>query len=549
MRNSVVIGFVFAAFVPLQYANSAPPPPASAPTPGAVQATLPKARTPKPEQVPPVSAPQSTAPNIAPGGVAVTVKQFDITGNTVFDAATLQAQISQYVGQSLTLAQLYKVADVLTRFYQAHDYGLARVTVPEQKYENGDVKLQVIEGTIGAVRVQGNTDTRTATILKRAESVKAGKVFTNQAAERAVLLVNDLPGVQARGVMVPGSSFGTADMVFNVRETRYQGYGSIDDYGRPAIGRWRLNAGVDINSLSGHGDQLSADITHSEANLLNFGNLTYSLPLGPSGGQLAATYNRAVYHVGGPQFGPLDISGSTSNASAVYQYPLVRTAYKDLYWGAGVLHTRSKAESAGTTVTNNSLNLLQATVYYVRMHRDGSYYTLGGQFYTNGKHNDGTAGNNGEQARFVFDGSYVKPFATNWSFTGRGGAQYSPNTVADNDKYSLGGPYNVRGFLPAEQRGDSGLYASGELQRMLVPAIGMSLGGFVDSGRYWNKAIAATGTPGSAHQLTGVGLDLSFNPANAKWNAKLQWAYAVGGYRPSDGNGGGHIWATFGMNF
>jgi hypothetical protein len=84
---------------------------------------------------------------------------------------------------------------------------------------------------------------------------------------------------------------------------------------------------------------------------------------------------------------------------------------------------------------------------------------------------------------------------------------------------------------------------------MLVPAIGMSLGGFVDSGRYWNKAIAATGTPGSAHQLTGVGLDLSFNPANAKWNAKLQWAYAVGGYRPSDGNGGGHIWATFGMNF
>ncbi|MGH8399915.1 MAG: ShlB/FhaC/HecB family hemolysin secretion/activation protein [Gammaproteobacteria bacterium] len=549
MRHSnLSMAALLAVVFSLHHAQAAPPP-ANPPTPGAVQATLPKAPAPAPKQAAPVSAPQSTTPSVAAGGVAVTVKQFDLSGNTVFDTATLQAQISQYVGQSLTLADLYKVAQVLTRFYQAHDYGLARVTVPEQKFEDGSVKLQVIEGEIGAVRVQGNTNTNNATIMNRAASVKAGTVFTNQAAERAVLLVNDLPGVQARAVMVPGSVFGTADMVFNVRETRYQGYGSIDDYGRPAIGRWRLNAGADINSLSGHGDRLSADITHSEASLLNFGNLTYSLPLGPSGGQLAATYNRATYHVGGPTFGPLDISGSTSNVSAVYQYPLVRTANKDLYWGAGVLHTGSKANSAGTTVTDNSLNLLQATVYYVRQHRDGSYYTLDGQFFTNGKHNDGTAGNNGEQARFVFDGSYVLPFTSSWTFTGRGGAQYSPNTVVDNDKYSLGGPYSVRGFLPAEQRGDSGLFASGEIQRSLLPSLGMSLGAFLDSGRFWNKAISATGVPGSAHELTGAGLDLSFSPADGRWNARLQWAYAIGGYRPSDGNGGGHIWATFGMNF
>lgn len=559
MRKSVLAVLFLTAVLPLAYPDAvsaaAPPPtqPSPLPTPGSVRATLPKQAAPIPQAVPAIAPPASSAPSVAPGGEAITVTHFAITGNTVFDTATLESQISQYQGQALTLAELYKVANLLTRFYQDHGYGLARVTVPEQKFEAGRVELLVIEGRIGQVHVEGNTDTHTAVILHSAAAAQPGAVFTNRAAERAVLLVNDLPGVQAKGVLVPGSSFGTTDLVLNVQEIPYQARGSIDDYGRPATGRWRVNASASINSLTGHGDQLTAGITHAAGNLLNFGNLAYVVPAGPSGGSLALGYDRAIYHVGSGAFSKLDIGGASSDASVIYQYPLLRTTDQNLFWGLGVTHTSSYSDAGAQRISDGSINLLQASVYYTRAHQDGSYYTLNGQFFTNGKYNDGSlnkagiANSNGEKARLMLGGSYVMPFQSRWRFIAMGGMQWSPDPLVDNDKYSLGGPYSVRGFLSAEQRGDSGLYASAEVQRNLWPAMGMSLGAFLDSGRVWDQSTAAV--PGHSLTLSSTGLDLTVIPANSRWSARIQWAYAIGGYRPSDGNNGGHVWATLAASF
>jgi hypothetical protein len=33
------------------------------------------------------------------------------------------------------------------------------------------------------------------------------------------------------------------------------------------------------------------------------------------------------------------------------------------------------------------------------------------------------------------------------------------------------------------------------------------------------------------------------------WQGRVSWAWTFGDYKPSDGNSGGHIWATFGMSF
>ena len=470
-------------------AAAASPPASQAPSPGGVQATLPKPPAPQTKPVPELVPPPASGPKVAPGGVAVTVERFEITGNTVFAEAALQARIRQYVGKSLTLAGIYDVAKLLTRFYQDHGYGLARVAVPTQKFTSGTVKLEVIEGHIGKVRVEGNSRTHADVILDSAAAIEPGSVFTNAAASRAVLLVNDLPGVQARAVMVPGAEFGTADMVLNVNETHYQGDVSLDNYGRSSLGRWRLSAGGSINSLTGHGDRLSARFLHSQSSLLNYGTLSYSLPLGASGGTLTTSYNRVLYHVGGSTFGPLDINGTSNGASTLYMYPAIRSVDRNLYWGIGFQHTSSQSEASSKPVTGNTINVLEATLYYTRARTDGSYYTLSGQFFTNGKSNDGRVNSSGsydssgERARVVLGGSYALPFATRWRLVTNGEVQWSPNPLVDNDKYSLGGPDSVRGFLSAEVRGDSGAYVSAEIQRQISAEQGLALGAFVDSAR------------------------------------------------------------------
>jgi hemolysin activation/secretion protein len=529
-----------------------------APTPGQVQSTLPtKAVAPKTSAPVVGSGPYANPAGVAPGGTAVKVARFDITGNSVIPEAELQAQVASYIGQSLTLAELYEVADVLTRYYRAKGYGLAYVSLPAQTLSGGAIRLEVLEGRVSSVNVQGNTRTRDTVFKKRAAAVHVGEVYRNDEAEQAVLLMNDLPGVQARAVLSPGSTYGTSDLLFNVDEQAASGDFSVDDYGRKAIGRWRVNADLTINSLTGRGDQLGAGITHSEGNLLNFGKLSYGLPVGMDG-TLTAGLNRAEYHV----LGPFPASGSTENSSLVYQFPSLRTRAESFYWGFGVTHNTSKL-STSTAGDPTNITLLQITTFMNKVFEDQSYYTLSTSFNTNGKSNDGSK-NDAEKARLEMDFSGVKPLNDYWSFIGLGGLYYSPDPLVDTDEFSFGGPGSVRGFQSAEARGDRALSASAELQRQfpVSPTYSLAWGFFGDSAKIWAKSrvlvAGGTATPSASNTLTSLGTELLLNPVARGWNLRLQAAWAVGGYRPSDDTPGAlmhkadrgpHLWLTFGTSY
>lgn len=555
----------------------------TAPTPGQVQSTLPtKPATPKQAPPPSANTASTNAQGVAPGGPSFHVNSFNIEGNTVIPTDELQAQIAGYLGKDMTLAQLYDVADVLTRYYRAQGYGLAYVTPPAQKLSAGNVRLQVVEGKVGNIDIQGNSRTRTPVLRRRTQGLNSGDIYTNSAAERAVLLMNDLPGVQAREVLSPGQVFGSSDVLFNVDEHAFDSDASVDDYGRASIGRWRLNADASINSLTGSGDQLSAGITHSESNLLNFGKIGYLLPVG-SASTLNFNFNRAFYHVGGAAFEALGISGSTQNAGFAWQYAELRSQAESLYWTFGVNHDTAKSTShpnGGTTsvyqVTSN-ITLLQVGVLFNRQFQDQSYYTLTGNLWTNGQTNSGQPGDNnsGEKLRLEFDANYVKPFADSWEFLGQGTVAYSPDPLVDNDKYSLGGPGNVRGFQSAEARGDRGLFASLELQRdfFLGSALPSALGVFLDSGHVSTIEVSDTSAgkttvlvPSNSSTLTSLGTEWLLLPNSGGWSARLQLAWAIGTNRPSDDvsaaelannktgapiehDRGPHIWFTFGKTF
>jgi hemolysin activation/secretion protein len=514
---------------------------------------------------------------VSPGGATFKVTGFDIEGNSVIPTAELQAQIASYVGQTLTLAQLYDVADVLTRYYRSKGYGLAYVAPPAQTLKGGNARLQVIEGRVGKVTIQGNSRTRGDVLARRVEGLNPGDVYTNAASERAVMLMNDLPGLQARAVLSPGDTFGTSDVLFDVNESGYSGDVSVDDYGRVAIGRWRISADVNVNSLTGSGDQLSAGVVHSENNLLNFGKLGYQLPVGTSS-TLSANYNRAFYHVGGEQFGGLGIEGSTQSAGLNWLYTDLRTRSQSLYWGVGVTYNNSRnlTGCCGTTAPpsdrlTTNIMLLQLTMLYNRQYEDQSYWTLGGNFWSNGKSNSDGVSKSAEKGHFEFDGSYVKPFADSWDFVAQGALAYSLDPLVDSDKYSLGGPGNVRGFQSAEARGDKGVFGSLELQRAFTPSpkFPLSWGVFLDSGKVWTKAVTVAGKLTIASDKTGltsVGTELQLLPSTTGWTARLQFAWAVGGNRPSDDvsavelaasksgppvehDHGPHIWFTLAKSF
>lgn len=541
--------------------------PPGTPTPGQVQSTLPTVpAAPQPStHAPQASTPSVSTTQVPEGGPTVVVQHFEITGNSAFGEAVLQEQVASWLNKPVTLADLYRAADAITKYYQSRGYGLARCTIPQQEFAKGIATLEVVEGRIGKVAVEGESRTREAVLRKQAGALKSGDVYTDAVMDRAVLLLNDLPGVQAQATLAPGAEFGTADLDYKVQEAPpLAGNLSVDDYGRRDVGLVRFNAEADVASPTGSGDRLSANLTHSEDDLLNFGGLTYSLPLGPAGGRFTADYNQSRYRVANFTPSALAISGGSTNSGLSYSYAELRGRQQNLYLGGGIQHSGSATVVNTVTVSDTNLTLAQFTAYYTRVRDDNSYYSLSGTFSSNGHRNDGSHGAY-ERARLELDGSYVQPFAASWTFIGKGAGVWSPDPLSDTEKYSLGGPDNVRGFLSSEQRGDSGLFASGELQRSLDAAHAWTAGWFLDSGKVWEKRFdtEVTGTdpnthkpvtkdvvtPGDAHTLTATGVSLQFQSTDRRWIARLQWAYAIGGYKPSDGNNGGHLWVSMGMNF
>lgn len=569
-RVSVVLAMSIAGGAQLDAAHAGTPVSAPAlPTPGQVQSTLPAAPAqPQPKTAPSVTPPIESPAVIPPGGPTVTVQRFDITGNSVFSDAALQVVVARFLNQPLTLAELYKAADAITDYYQTHGYSIARATLPEQKLDEGVLKILVLEGRVGQVSFEGNKRTRTAVLQHEAAALKSGDVYTDAAMDRAVLLVNDLPGVSAQAVLQPGSVFGTVDVDYKADETGYTGEISADDYGRKSTGRARLNANVAVNSLTGSGDRLGAGITHAEGNLLNFGSLDYSLPFGPDGARLTAGYNQSEYHVRADdaKLAQLKPGGGNHNASLGWQYPLLRSHDENLYWGIGLQHEGTDTTSLGKTVASTSLNALQLNFFYNQSGQDGSSKTLDGAFATNGGKNPNGVSTSAEQARATLEGSLYEPLA-GFAFVGRAGGQWAADPLTDIDKYSLGGPDSVRGYESAEARGDSGLFASAELQHPVL-SWPLTAGWFVDAGKVWTESLQElqfigqvkrlgrtfnqfqTVHAGSSHAtLAASGLELIFTSPSRTWEAKLQWAFGFGGYKPVESDEGGHIWATIGFNF
>src|SRR5450830_248173 len=60
------------------------------------------------------------------------VKSIRLSGNTLFDTATLQALVADVPGTTLNLTQLGEVAARITTYCQSHGYPLARALIPAQ---------------------------------------------------------------------------------------------------------------------------------------------------------------------------------------------------------------------------------------------------------------------------------------------------------------------------------------------------------------------------------------------------------------------------------
>ncbi len=495
----------------------------------------------------------------------VTVKTIVITGNTVVPTATLHALVAKAEGTAQTLAQLNALAARITRLYHDRGYILARAYLPEQEVNGGRVEIAVLEGRLGAVKVQNTSRVADPVVQSFLAPLKPGAVIAGGALERSLLLLSDVPGLNANSTLQPGASVGSSDLVVAAKPgPLLGGTVNVDNFGSSSSGAARVGGMLDINNLSGRGDQITLQALSSlnSGEHLRYGRAAYDYLLNGHGTRIGAGYARLDYGLG-ENFTALNAHGTADDASLWINHPLIRTQRLNVQAGFTYDYKLLK-DHIDTSGTQNDRTLNVGALSLSGSYRDDLF--SGG--ITSGSVSWGVTDTYiTDAAARAADAAAAKTqgTASKWNFQARraqhvtnsttlslfGEGQLASGNLDSADKFVVGGPNSVRAYPQGEVSGDEGWLLTVELQQALpVPA---SLGqwsavAFFDSGHVLlNKDAFAAGRNERTLSGAGAGLRWAFRD---HWTAKVDAAWRIDGGAPTaDGDRAPRIWASLGYQF
>jgi hemolysin activation/secretion protein len=504
-------------------------------------------------------APRATAPNEpvvqaplteagAQAGLRARIDRVRVTGaEGLMDDAKLQALVADAKGRTLSHAQLQQLANRVTQALQAGGYPLARAYLPRQDLTGGELEIAVLPGRLqsGADRIKVlHSDPALGAWLGEiaAAALPTGPV-TSEQLERGMLLINDVPGVQARASLEKGDEPGSSRLLVRAdTERRWNAQLGVDSFGNRYTGEWRASAQAAVYRPFGHSDVLTGSLSHARGS--DQVAASYAAALNPQGLRAQFATNWLRYDIGG-DVAALDLAGTASSVSGGLSYPLMRSRESSLWASADVERKAMTDKALGQELRSRRLYKIGATLHGSFVSRaaglaqhDISVSFAAGQLNLNNttdRQLDAlTAGTAGGFSKVTWSASRLQGFegAPQWSLLVGVSGQMGGRNLDSSEKFILGGPVGIRGHAVGEASGDSGWLANLEVRREFGfgDAVRAQAVAFVDHGRVtlhvspWRGALAAGKSNGYALSGAGVGLNLSGD----RWMLRSSYARAVG---------------------
>ncbi len=490
---------------------------------------------------PKAAATLSTEGEVAAKGTAndsvrIAVKAIHVSGNSVFPSSELEVLVSDLVGGEHSLAELDKGAARITAHYRAHGYAIARAYLPAQDIKDGVVTINVMEGQLGQQRLNNQSRLSDEKINGYLGGVKSGEALKTKPVDRALLLLNDTPGVGgARATLQPGVSVGTSDLVVELTPSApYSANVELDNYGNRYTGEYRLGAALAFNSPLKIGDQLTVRALVSDMNM-SYARLAYAIPLGASGLRAGAAYSDTRYKLG-QEFAFLQGHGSATSSSLYATYPFIRSQSSNL---SGTLSWEDKKlnDKTDTPVSTIDKRVKLATLGLSGNRQDA----LGGGglnsmdlSLVSGKLDmdaaslatDATsAKSNGTFTRVTYRASRLQRVTDANTLSVALSGQQADKNLNSSEKFSLGGAYGVRAYPQGEASGDEGWLANLELRHSYRDNLqGVA---FYDAGSVRiNRNPFATGA--NNRFISGVGFGANATLSGVQFKACVAWRGAGG---------------------
>lgn len=516
-----------------------------------------QAQKPLPNRLPEASAEEVVRPALQDDkGVAIEVKAIRFTSAVeLVPEKALQAQVADAIGKKLDFAGLQALADKITAYLRSQGYLLARAYLPRQDVTSGTIEIAILQGRLDGGAGQGGwqmvasagtrMDPRRLTAMAE-RAAPSGAVLQAGELERALLLMNDLPGITVRSRLEPGQAPGSSRVVAEVKEgPRITGNVWADNYGNRSTGTDQLSAALDLNDLGGWGDHGRLALTASEG--IALARLGYDWPVGVSGARAEAGYTNMHYVVKQGSGVVAGLKGDSVVAHGGVSYPFVRSRKLNVYGSVGVDRKRLKDDSSAGPLRDKRI-----TVGNVGVNGDSLDDWQGGGLnswslqYTSGQLDLAhvAADEAADAATLHTSGGYQK---LGWSVSrlqrlphkltllGRVSGQLAAENLDSSEQFMLGGPGGVRAYPGGEAQGDSGWLASLDLRYDVMERTRLGdvqLSAFADVGSIClhqsaGSVAISTATGDNCYPLSGAGLGISVGQAGSH-RINVVWAHTLG---------------------
>ena len=320
------------------------------------------------------------APHRSPVPKAVDEVHFQLTDIRIVGAVTIPAAhfrplYQNLLGKDVTLRNILDVADGIEAEYRAAGYLLVRAFVPPQKVKDGVFTIDVVEGHLDNVTVQGTDGTTRDLIAQYLEPARQARPLTIAELERGLLMANDLPGVKATGVLRPAPDTpGASDLVVDTSQPWIEGGLAVDNRGSRFSGIWTISADLELNSLFG-ADQLGGSVTLSPSSLEQIaGQLSYRRAIGDDG--LVGSLIGSVTH--GQPGSTLTAFNVLTDSWAVgprLTYPVIRTRAESLILDGGFTVQDARVGILGAKFSHDQWRVLDIGGSYQRANVLGGIWT------------------------------------------------------------------------------------------------------------------------------------------------------------------------------
>lgn len=491
---------------------------------------------PPPDEPPPTlppTAPLEINPFQLPSGLdprldqstTLIPSQFIFEGNTIFTDEELQAEVAEFIGQPVTLADLLKIEEQITQRYVAEGYinSGANIALGEEiDPSNAEITIEIIEGRVTNIEIQG-ADRLESYVRARVEPATEG-VLREQDIQEALrwLQVDPLiTGLNAQ--LTPGAVVSQATLTLDVSPTKPFSLEIFANNNRaPSVGTFERGATATYRNVTGLGDIV--DLTFRDTDGSNLVSINYAAPINIKNGTVGLSFTYGDNKIVEEPFDLIDLNINAFQLEASFRQPILRkisgSQIQELALGAAISRLESDeslfgipfplTEGADDQGRTNS-TVLRLTQEWSNRDRNG-LIILRSQFNFGLPISTRNADLFGDGTFFVWRGQALQAHQfSKFTWVNRGGVQFADGPVIPPEQFSLGGVSTVRGYRQDGLTRDSGLFFSSELR---VPVLSGSAGTlqvvpFVDIGHAFNQGERFL--PNESQTLASVGLGLRYD--------------------------------------